>query len=160
MKWSEFVMPVLFILFFSYTAHAGAEEEPMVEPNEYQEKDIDIQTEYFHEEGLLEQKQELPEELKDLTFERGKYDVIDSVKDSLFLSPVTENQNNTIASKAEQLGLFSEVSIRTRSEEETEPTLNFDLTILLGIVLALLVGCLFFILIPKMGKLNGEVKRK
>lgn len=132
----------------------------MVEPNEYQENDIDIQTEYFHEEGLLEQKRKLPEEQKDLTFERGKYDAIDSVKDSLFQSPVMENQNNTIASKSEQLGLFSEVRIPTRNEEETEPSLNFDLTILLGIVLALLVVCLFFILIPKMGKLNGEVKRK
>jgi type VII secretion protein EssA len=153
-------MPVLLILFFSHAPNGGAEEEPMVEPNEYQEKDIDIQTEYFHEEGLLEQKRKLPEEQKDLTFERGKYDAVDSVKDSLFLSPVTENQNNTIASKSEQLGLFSEVAIRTRSEEETEPSLNFDLTILLGIVLALLVVCLFFILIPKMGKLNGDVKRK
>ncbi|MFE4708341.1 type VII secretion protein EssA [Peribacillus simplex] len=160
MKWNKYVMPFLLILFFSYAPHGGAEEEPMVEPNEYQEKDIDIQTEYFHEEGLLEQKRKLPEEQKDLTFERGKYDAVDSVKDSLFLSPVTENQNNTIASKSEQLGLFSEVAIRTRSEEETEPSLNFDLTILLGIVLALLVVCLFFILIPKMGKLNGDVKRK
>lgn len=160
MKWNKYVMPVLLILFFSHAPHGGAEEEPMVEPNEYQEKDIDIQTEYFHEEGLLEQKQKLPEDQKDLTFERGKYDAIDSVKDSLFLSPVTENQNNTIASKSEQLGLFSEARIPTRNEEETEPSLNFDLTILLGIVLALLVVCLFFILIPKMGKLNGEVKRK
>ncbi|MFJ7471680.1 type VII secretion protein EssA [Peribacillus frigoritolerans] len=160
MKWNKYVMPVLLILFFSHAPHGGAEGEPMVEPNEYQEKDIDIQTEYFHEEGLLEQKRKLPEEQKDLTFERGKYDAFDSVKDSLFLSPVMENQNNTIASKSEQLGLFSEVRIPTRNEEETEPSLNFDLTILLGIVLALLVVCLFFILIPKMGKLNGEVKRK
>ncbi|MFF2501498.1 type VII secretion protein EssA [Peribacillus sp. NPDC058075] len=160
MKWNKYVMPVLIILFFSHAPLGGAEDEPMVEPNEYQVNDIDIQTEYFHEEGLLEQKRKLPEEQKDLTFERGKYDVIDSVEDSLFLSPVTGNQNNTIASKADQLGLFSEVGVRTRSEEETEPSLNFDLTILLGIVLALLVVCLFFILIPKMGKLNGEVKRK
>ncbi|MDF1995907.1 type VII secretion protein EssA [Peribacillus frigoritolerans] len=160
MKWNKYVMPVLLILFFSHAPHGWAEEEPMVEPNEYQENDIDIQTEYFHEEGLLEQKRKLPEEQKDLTFERGKYDAIDSVKDSLFQSPVMENQNNTIASKSEQLGLFSEVRIPTRNEGETEPSLNFDLTILLGIVLALLVVCLFFILIPKMGKLNGEVKRK
>ncbi|MFE4813645.1 type VII secretion protein EssA [Peribacillus simplex] len=160
MKWNKYIMPVLLILFFSHAPNGGAEEEPMVEPNEYEERDIDIQTEYFHEEGLLEQKRKLPEEQKDLTFERGKYDAVDSVKDSLFLSPVTENQNNTIASKSEQLGLFSEVAIRTRSEEETEPSLNFDLTILLGIVLALLVVCLFFILIPKIGKLNGDVKRK
>ncbi|MFF2460085.1 type VII secretion protein EssA [Peribacillus simplex] len=160
MKWNKYVVPVLLILFFSHAPHGGAVEEPMVEPNEYHEKDIDIQTEYFHEEGLLEQKRKLPEEQKDLTFERGKYDAVDSVKDSLFLSPVTENQNNTIASKSEQLGLFSEAAIRTRSEKETEPSLNFDLTILLGIILALLVVCLFFILIPKMGKLNGDVNRK
>ncbi|MGG4265691.1 type VII secretion protein EssA [Peribacillus simplex] len=154
MKWIKYVMAVLFFMLFSYTPHGGAEEEPMVEPNEYQENDIDIQTEYFHEEGLLEQKRRLPEEQKGLTFERGKYDVMDSVKDSLFLSPITKNQNNTIASKSEQLGLFSEVRVRTRSEEETASSLNFDLPILLGVILALSVVCLFFILIPKMGKLK------
>ncbi|MCK1994974.1 type VII secretion protein EssA [Peribacillus muralis] len=158
MKRNKYVFVILFILFFSLSPHGHA-EDPMVEPNEYQEKDIDIQTEYFHEEDLLEQKRRLPEEQKDLTFERGKYDVLDSVKDTLFLSPVAGN-DNTIASKAEQLGLFSEVSIRTRSEEETEPLFNFDLTILLGVIVALSVGCLFFILIPKMGKLNGDAKRK
>ncbi|AOH53067.1 type VII secretion protein EssA [Peribacillus muralis] len=158
MKRNKYVFAILFILFLSLNPHVHA-EDPMVEPNEYQEKDIDIQTEYFHEEGLLEQKKTLPEEQKALTFERGKYDVIDSVTDSLFLSPVTEN-NNTIASKAEQLGLFEEVGKRMTSEEEAELPLHFDLTILLGIILVLAVVCLFFIIIPKMGKLNGDAKRK
>lgn len=157
MKRNKYVWYILFILFFIDHPHGHA-EEPMVEPNEYQEKDIDIQTEYFHEEGLLEQKQRLPEEQKDLSFERGKYDAVDSVTDSLFLSPVTEN-NNTIASKAEQLGLFKEAGKRMTSEEEAEPSLHFDLTILLVIILALAVVCLFFIIIPKMGKLNGATKR-
>ncbi|MGW6298835.1 type VII secretion protein EssA [Peribacillus butanolivorans] len=159
MKRNKYLFLALFILFFSQPTNGHAEEEPIVEPNEYHEKNIDIQTEYFHEEELLKQKQRLPEEQKDLTFERGKYDVLDTTKDSLFLSPVTEN-NNTIASKAEQLGLFSEVNIRTRSNEGTESSVNFDLPLLLGIVLALAVICLFFILIPKMGKLDEEVKRK
>ncbi|WP_285769084.1 type VII secretion protein EssA [Peribacillus sp. SI8-4] len=157
MKRIKCVMPIVFTLFFSHAPHGDAEEQ-MVEPNEYQEKDIDVQTEYFHEEGLLEQKQRLPEEQKDLTFERGKYDAVDSMKDSLFHSPV-EN-HNTIASKAEQLGLFKETGSRMASEEEEAPSMHVDLTILLGIILALSVVCLFFILIPKMGKLSGEAKRK
>ncbi|MET3321237.1 UNVERIFIED_ORG: type VII secretion protein EssA [Peribacillus simplex] len=159
MKRNKYLFLALLILFFSQPTNGHAEEEPIVEPNEYHEKNIDIQTEYFHEEELLKQKQRLPDEQKDLTFERGKYDALDSTKDSLFLSPVTGN-NNTIASKAEQLGLFSEVNIRTRSNEGTESSVSIDLTLLLGIVLALAVICLFFILIPKIGKLNEEVKRK
>lgn len=160
MKRSKQVILVMFIILFSQPLHGRAEEEPIVEPNEYQEKEINIQTEYFHDEELLKQKEKIPEELKGLTFERGKYDVIDSIEDSLFLSPVTED-NNIIASKAEELELFSsEVPIRKRNLEEEESFLTFDLSLLLGIILGIAVLCLFLILIPKMGKVNEVERRK
>lgn len=156
MKWSKRILLVLFLLLFSQPVPGQAEEEPIVEPNMYQEKDINIQTEYFHDEELLKQKEKIPEELKGLTFERGKYEIIDSIEDSLFLSPVTED-NNIIASKAEDMGLFStEVPIRKRNLEEEKSFLNFDLSVLLGIVLGIAVVCLFVVLIPKMGRLNQE----
>lgn len=160
MKRSKQVILVMFTILFSQPFHGHAEEESIVEPNEYQEKEINIQTEYFHDEELLKQKKKIPEELKGLTFERGKYDVIDSIEDSLFLSPVTED-NNIIASKAEELELFSsEVPIRKRNLEEEESFLTFDLSLLLGIVLGIAVLCLFLILIPKMGKVNEVERRK
>lgn len=160
MKRSKQVILVMFFILFSQPFHGHAEEEPIVEPNEYQEKEINIQTEYFHDEELLKQKEKIPEELKGLTFERGKYDVIDSIEDSLFLSPVTED-NNIIASKAEELELFSsEVPIRKRNLEEEESFLTFDLSLLLGVVLGIAVLCLFLILIPKMGKVNEVERRK
>ena len=160
MKRSKQILLVFFILLFTQPVHGLAEEEPIVKPNVYQEKDINIQTEYFHDEELLKQKEKIPEELKGLTFERGKYEIIDSIEDSLFLSPVTED-NNIIASKAEEMGLFSsEVPIRKRNIEEEKSFLNFDLSVLLGVVLGIAVVCLFVVLIPKMSKLNQEGNKK
>ena len=160
MKRSKQILLVFFILLFIQPVHGLAEEEPIVKPNVYQEKDINIQTEYFHDEELLKQKEKIPEELKGLTFERGKYEIIDSIEDSLFLSPVTED-NNIIASKAEEMGLFSsEVPIRKRNIEEEKSFLNFDLSVLLGVVLGIAVVCLFVVLIPKMSKLNQEGNKK
>ncbi|MFJ7640466.1 type VII secretion protein EssA [Peribacillus sp. NPDC097264] len=160
MKRSKQVILVFFFILFSQPIDGQAEEEPIVEPNVYQEKDINIQTEYFHDEVLLKQKEKIPEEVKGLTFERGKYDVIDSIEESLFLSPMTED-NNIIASKAEEMGLFSsEVPIRKRDREEENSFLNFDLSLLLAIVLGVAVVCLFVILIPRMGKLNQEGNKK
>ncbi|MGE7604655.1 type VII secretion protein EssA [Peribacillus sp. NPDC097675] len=160
MKWSKQILLLLFIILLFQPVHGLAQEDPIEEPNVYQEKDINIQTEYFHDEELLKQKQKIPEEVKGLTFERGKYDVIDSIEDSLFLSPVTED-NNIIASKAEEMGLFSsEAPIRKRSLEEERSFLKFDLSILLGIVLGIAVLCLFVVLIPRMGKLNQEGDKK
>lgn len=160
MKRSKQILLVFFILLFILPVHGLAEEEPIVKPNVYQEKDINIQTEYFHDEELLKQKEKIPEELKGLTFERGKYEIIDSIEDSLFLSPVTED-NNIIASKAEEMGLFSsEVPIRKRNIEEEKSFLNFDLSVLLGVVLGIAVVCLFVVLIPKMSKLNQEGNKK
>ena len=160
MKRSKQVILILFFILFIQPIDGLAEEEPIVEPNVYQEKDINIQTEYFHDEELLKQKEKIPEEVKGLTFERGKYDVIDSIEDSLFLSPMTED-NNIIASKAEEMGLFSsEIPIRKRDREEEDSFLNFDLSLLLAIVLGVAVVCLFVILIPRMGKLNQEGNKK
>ena len=160
MKRSKQVILILFFILFIQPIDGLAEEEPIVEPNVYQEKDINIQTEYFHDEELLKQKEKIPEELKGLTFERGKYEIIDSIEDSLFLSPITED-NNIIASKAEEMGLFSsEVPIRKRDREEEDSFLNFDLSLLLAIVLGVAVVFLFVILIPRMGKLNQEGNKK
>ena len=69
MKWNKLLFLVLFILLFGKPLAGLAEEEPRVEPNEYQEKNIDIQTDYFHDEELLNQKEKIPEEQKRLTFE-------------------------------------------------------------------------------------------
>lgn len=52
----------------------------IVEPNQYNEKDIGLQTEYFHEESLLEKKRSLPEEQKALTFEPEKYNFYETVE--------------------------------------------------------------------------------
>ncbi|CAH0347671.1 type VII secretion protein EssA [Bacillus sp. CECT 9360] len=128
-----------------------AEEDPIVEPNQYEERDIELQTEYFHEESLLEKRQSLPEEQKALTFESDPSKRYESVEQELFQA---SSDNNTIKAKAKQLNLFTgqDNPFTSSNESKKEASLSVHLTFLLGIIAVLAVLCLFFILVPKIGK--------
>ncbi|RFU63100.1 type VII secretion protein EssA [Peribacillus glennii] len=130
----------------------SAEQEPIVEPNQYKEKDIELQTEYFHEESLLEKKRSLPEEQKSLTFMKVEDPYYENARQELFQSSAADN--NTIKAKAEQLELFSSEGRMSFGTDKTEKDdgFNFNLTVLLGILAVLAVICLFLILVPKMSK--------
>lgn len=139
------------ILLFTMPGAGSAEEDPIVEPNQYNEKDIELQTEYFHEDSLLEKKSTLPEEQKALTFEPEPYNFYESVERTLFQS---SSENNTIQAKAEQMELFTTMDASYTGSDQTEKkdSFTFDLTIVLGVIAVLAVLCLFLILVPKMSK--------
>lgn len=130
----------------------SAEEDRIVEQNQYNEKDIELQTEYFHEGSLLEKKKSLPEELKALTFEPERYNFYETVERTLFQS--SSSENNTIQAKADQLELFTSNERQYTGSNNTEQknSFSFDLTLLLGIIAVVAVLCLFLILVPKMSK--------
>ncbi|PLT31937.1 type VII secretion protein EssA [Bacillus sp. V5-8f] len=134
----------------------SAEEKSTVKPNQYKEKEIDLQTDYFHEESLLEKKQSLPEEQKSLTFIKGENLFFESARHGLFQSSSADN--NTIKAKAEQLELFSSQSKMLSSSNKTEEDNGFilNLTIVLGIIAVIAAVCLFLFLVPQMGK--GDTK--
>lgn len=61
-----------FSLFIPSAAAAQTEENTDVAPNQYEKKDIEIDTNYLHEDTYYEEKTELPEEQKDITFDKPK----------------------------------------------------------------------------------------
>ncbi|MFE5354383.1 type VII secretion protein EssA, partial [Bacillus cereus] len=58
-----------FFLFLPQAAAAN-EENTDVKPNEYEKKDIEIRTDYLHDDAYSEEKTALPKEQKDITFDQ------------------------------------------------------------------------------------------
>lgn len=152
MKAKKLAFFLVWALLFTFPGLGNAEEDTIVEPNQYNEKDIELQTEYFHEESLLEKKRSLPEEQKALTFEPEKYNFYETVERTLFQS--SSSENNTIQAKADQLEIFTSNERQYTGSNNTEQkhSFSFDLTLLLGIIAVVAVLCLFLILVPKMSK--------
>ncbi|MBM7649220.1 type VII secretion protein EssA [Bacillus ectoiniformans] len=149
LKWFLSVYCLFFFIFGASPVYS--EENTPVQPNVYEDNEIDIDTNHFHEEERLKQKSTLTEEQKALTFERKPNDKFKAVENDLF----SEQQDaNLIASKTERLKLFSKQQaaksdLSSQPEEEESETHSFWLIGLLLLAAAVLGSYLFFYLIPK-----------
>ncbi|WP_158591766.1 type VII secretion protein EssA [Oceanobacillus halophilus] len=117
-----------------------------VEPNIYKGKDININRNFQE----TEQKKPLPEEQKNLTFEKENKTETDRIEEQLFLSSNIET--NTIAAKAQQFNLFSEQDKRAiqLTDEAESVQNNSTIMILMIIAVSLVIGTMFFFIIPRM----------
>lgn len=156
MKPKSLASSLFIFLLISLPGMSYAEDDPIVEPNQYEERDIELQTEYFHEDSLLKKKQSLPEEQKALTFEPVQDTELESVERNLFQTSPSEN--NTIQAKVEQLQLFTskDEDRISSNDSDTVDSSSFNLTLLLGIIVALAVIGLFFFLVPRLGQSNFQ----
>lgn len=119
-----------------------------VKPNLYEENEVEINQDTINS---GEQKEPLPEEQRNLTFEKPGETRGDEIKDELFLS--SDDETNTITAKAEQLNLFSE----EEKEVQREPTVqnqtgtedNSSLMLFMVAGLVLVIAVMFFIIIPR-----------
>ncbi|HZG70312.1 MAG TPA: type VII secretion protein EssA [Chondromyces sp.] len=139
-------------------AEVYAAENPEVEPHLYEEQEIDIKMDYFHEETLLQKKEDLPEEQKGLTFESPKSNPFyENVEKQLFSS---EKEKNAIETTTERLKLFQEKGEKqaTVTEESTGSTNGqpYWLIITLILLAAFAIFYMFFILIPKINKISSS----
>jgi type VII secretion protein EssA len=122
-----------------------------LDPNIYEEKELKENTDYLHEESLYEKRNSIPEEQKDLTFEKPSRDEKDDLQEQLFTNYTKEK--NTIKSKAEQMDLFSGTAEPSMSMSETE---NKDTSqnsgLMMTYILLIAIGVILMIglLIPKM----------
>ncbi|WP_409291185.1 type VII secretion protein EssA [Peribacillus sp. SCS-37] len=144
---------LLAILLIAVPGAAFAEEGPAPRPNQYEKKKLDLDTEYIHEGSLLKEKERLSEEQKLLTFKREEKKLFEAVKGRLFMS---DAKVTTASSKAEKLNLFtgenaSQPKKIKREEPAGEGTAAF-LPVILGVLLAICVLFLFFILVPRINK--------
>jgi len=119
------------------------------DPNQYEEKDVEVDTNYFHEESLLNRREALPEELIKLNFDGEKITTFDELREELFLSSVKET--NTITSRAQEMGLFSEerdVAVPYTNEQMESTDTSWNVMILvLGALLVIAVGAMVFLLV-------------
>lgn len=139
-----------FSLFIPSAAAAETEENTDVAPNQYEKKDIEIDTNYLHEDTYYEEKTELPEEQKDITFDKPEDKDAELIKD-LFTSTDSE-ESNTIKAQSKQLGItFAEKPITKASSTETEEeqeTSSLLLPIIYIVLILLGIAGIVF-LIPK-----------
>ncbi|MYL60342.1 type VII secretion protein EssA [Virgibacillus halodenitrificans] len=133
------------IMFVSLPVHAEDNQAP-VEPNIYEKKEINIKP---NSREQIEQREELPEEQKQLSFEKKDKTESNLIKEKLFASSVKET--NTITSKSNQLGLFSQKEKQMKldgDEENVESSTNVMMLLIIAVVL--IIGIMFFVLLPKL----------
>ncbi|MBU5465953.1 type VII secretion protein EssA [Virgibacillus sp. MSJ-26] len=122
------------------------EESEDVEPNVYEKREINIQKNF--RDNLIERRK-LPEEQKELTFEKPIETESEQIMDELFQSNVIET--NTITSKAAQMDLFSmsDQESKRDMEEELVPE-GSNLLMILMIAGVISIIAMLFVIIPKL----------
>lgn len=145
----------LFLVLFIGLILGNEEAYADVEPHQYKEKEIKIDTEYFHDESLLKRKDSLPDKLKDLTFSgEGKLES-EKAKEVVFQSAF--NQKSMIEEKAEQLQLFTGESDYKQLNDYVEKERSIGiLQIVLIVTVALCVVGIFVLATTKM---NTNVRK-
>lgn len=146
---------LVFLIFVMGMILGNEEAYAEVEPHQYKEKDIKIETKYFKDETLLKRKDSLREELKDLTFSGERKLESEKAKEVVFQSAL--NQKTMIETKAEQLQLFSSESNFKQLNDylENERSLGI-LQIVLIVTAAVCVVCIFVLATAKM---NTNVRK-
>ncbi|WP_169804308.1 type VII secretion protein EssA [Lysinibacillus odysseyi] len=144
------LLAVVFLWMVSDTDLAFA--SPSLEelnPNEYKDKQFKDNTEYIHNDPLLEKREHLPEEQKLLDFLPKNYDANEEMKKQLFQEGFEEHK--TTAYESTKLLLFtnSEKEVKTediksRSLVNTKGIKTFYIGLLLG-----LLFLTFLILLPR-----------
>ncbi|MGM9925161.1 MAG: type VII secretion protein EssA [Bacillus sp. (in: firmicutes)] len=126
-----------------------------VEPNQYKEKEVKINTDYFHDESLLERKESLPDEWKDLSFSNEQSSTSELAADIVFHSAI--NQQTVIETKVEQLQLFFADSTYEKKKDYSEKERSVGtIQFILIVAVAFCVICMLVLVTAKM---NTNVRK-
>ncbi|MDV2887174.1 type VII secretion protein EssA [Alkalihalophilus pseudofirmus] len=139
------------LLFFLLPSLVLAEGDPVVEPQEYKERQINVDLNYYREDERV-RREALSEEQRVLTFTQREMKYFDEVYEELFQTGTIEV--NTITAKAERLDLFNgetEPARQSRTEQESETGIVQISTILIAVVI-LMIAILMFVVIPRLMK--------
>jgi len=146
-------------LFINVNAtEAAAPDLETLTPNEYEKKEFKENTEYLHEKALYENKQSIPEQQKELTFELPMSDSNEEILNQLFVGEM--NAQQTIAEKAEQMNLFSDKrpeDLQLKDKSDDPPNRQIQLMVIIGL-LAIGLIVVLVLLIPKMAQGNQQLK--
>lgn len=144
------LLAIVFLWMVSDTELAFA--SPSLEelnPNEYKDKQFKDNTEYLHNDPLLEKRESLPEEQKLLDFLPKDYDANEEMKKQLFHEGFEEHKTTAYESTKLLLFTTSEKEVKTEDKKngsmaDTKGIKTFYIGILLGLLLLT-----FLILLPR-----------
>jgi type VII secretion protein EssA len=149
------LFPAVHILFV-HTAVANLNFNQLT-PNTYEKNEFEDNKDYLHEQSLLERKEPILEEQKELTFMKKEEDPAKRISEQLFKE---DNRIKIVTGKAEQMDLFSDPeqgSLFQEDHSEKPIEQNSKLKILyIGLVILAMAIMLVF-LIPKMAQ--GEASK-
>lgn len=109
-------------------------------PNEYQEKKFKKNSDLIHDQSSTNQKVQIPDEQKSLTFEGRSSNGLDDLKEEIFHSEAKDT--NTIKAKAEKLKLFHQsesARLGEFEEENKSSSLSLLIFVFVGICVLLLI---------------------
>ena len=149
--WKCSILVIVMLLWMTSDADLAFASPSLEEldPNEYKDKQFKDNTEYLHNDPLLERRENLPEEQKILDFLPKDYDANEEMKKQLFQEGFEEHK--TTAYESTKLLLFTnsekEVKMQDGGTENIADTTGIK-TFYIGILLGLLL-LMFLILLPR-----------
>ena len=149
--WKCSILVIVMLLWMTSDADLAFASPSLEEldPNEYKDKQFKDNTEYLHNDPLLERRENLPEEQKLLDFLPKDYDANEEMKKQLFQEGFEEHK--TTAYESTKLLLFTnsekEVKMQDGGTENIADTTGIK-TFYIGILLGLLL-LMFLILLPR-----------
>jgi type VII secretion protein EssA len=147
-KWGTMFTLLPFLLLLPVFAEAET-EDVNVKPNEYQEKNVKINTDYLHEDSFYQQRDQLSEDQLLLKFEGEKTYQSTLLANELFKD--SNQEKNTIQAKSEQLNITFDQKQKADVQETLAQNDGNQSILIIGLFTGLIVagvGALFF-LIPK-----------
>ena len=143
------VMAFLWMTLDSDLAFASKNLEEL-NPNEYKDQQFKDNTEYLHNDPLLEKRESLPEEQKLLDFLPKEYDAEEERKKRLFQEGFEKHKTTAYESTKLLLFTSSEKEVKTEEGEtgsmtDTKGIKTFYIGILLGLLLLT-----FLFLVPRL----------
>lgn len=142
----KLLLSLVLVTVYFWPTMALADETETPEPHIYQKKEIII---HKNLRNHSQQKGKIPEEQKQLTFEKSEVTNSEQMEDQLFQTAIQDN--NTIQAKATQIGLFSDTEPIVKVEAETQLEENSSIILILMIAAVILViGIMFVLILPKL----------
>lgn len=116
-------------------------------PNEYKDKQFKDNTEYLHNDPLLEKRESLPEEQKLLDFLPKDYDAEEEMKKQLFQEGFEKHKTTAYESTKLLLFINDEKAVKTEDTKSSRLTDTKGIkTFYIGLLLALLLLTFLFLL--------------
>ncbi|MGM0752844.1 MAG: type VII secretion protein EssA [Bacillota bacterium] len=142
------------IMMFSHPILANTDINDLI-PNDYQENKFKKNSDLIHDQSSTDQKIEIPEEQKSLTFEGELSNGLSDLKEKIFQSE--EKDTNTIKAKAENLKLFSQSGSEKLRNLEEESTSSSSLSLLIAVFVGICVLLLIVVIVIWNRTAQGKV---